>query len=164
MRVVVLVAIAVVAVLTPVACSSSSYETPSTECSNGPRWPRGTNFEYERGGPTDAPNCTPHCGEISAPSGMWSGAGGRGATTSDSLPSGSCNEDGVVCTMSAEWLGPCPAGETAVGPLDLFICRCANDAWVCTVDATSPSATGFSCSGDAARRVAEDAGADASGD
>lgn len=149
MRVVGLFVIAVVAVLTPVACSSS-YETPSAECSNGPRWPRGTHFEYERDGPTDAPKCTPHCG-------------GTGRT-SDGLPSGACNEDGVVCTMTAEWLGPCPEGETASGPIDIFICRCTNGAWACTIDATAPSATMQSCSGDGARRLAQDAGADASTD
>lgn len=119
------------------------YTTPSMTCSDGPRWPRGTQFEYERGGPIDAPACTPHCGPNKSPSSMWSGA--RGALTSDALPSGACAENGVVCTMSAEWLGPCPEGAEAIGPLDLFICRCASGAWACTIDATSPSATSNSC-------------------
>jgi hypothetical protein len=136
-----------VAVVLVHACGSSmsTYVTPSATCSDGPRWPRGTDFEYERGGPTDAPPCTPHCGQVPSPSGMWSGIGGPGATTSDALPSGACNEEGVVCTMTAEWLGPCPDGATPVGPLNLFICRCMSGAWSCTIDASSPSATNQSC-------------------
>lgn len=129
------------------ACSTkesttgSTYSTPSTTCSDGPRWPRGTNFDYERGGPTDAPACTPHCGPNQPASALW---GGR-ALTSDALPSGTCAESSVVCTMSAEWLGPCPPEGSPIGPLDLFICRCTSGIWACTVDATAPAATAWSC-------------------
>jgi hypothetical protein len=73
---------------------------------------------------------------------MWVGSG---ALTSDALPSGACAEDGVVCTMQAEVLGPCPDGAEAIGPLDLFICRCRSGAWACTIDATAPSGTAWSC-------------------
>ena len=139
------VAVAVVSSLLIPSCTSETYVTPSTTCSDGPRWPRGTNFEYERNGPTDAPACTPHCGPNEAASGMWSGAGRGRALTSDALPSGACAEDGVVCTMEAEWLGPCPESAQASGPLNLFICRCASGAWACTVDATAPSATAWTC-------------------
>ena len=144
----------IVVALTLVACSTSStttstYATPSSICSDGPRWPRGHDFAYERDGPTDAPKCTPHCG---------GGAGRGGELSSDALPSGTCSENGVVCTMTAEWLGPCPESATPSGPIDVFICRCTNGAWACTVDATAPSATTFSCSGDIAS--GKDAGAD----
>lgn len=126
------------------ACGGESV-TPSATCSDAPRWPRGTRFEYERGGPSDAPACTPHCGPNAHASPMWGGAGGLNALTSDALPSGACDENGVACTMKAEWLGPCPPDGQPVGPLDLFICRCSGGRWSCTVDATSPSATSWSC-------------------
>jgi hypothetical protein len=47
--------------------------------------------------------------------------------------------------MHAESLGPCPETAEAIGPLNLFICRCASGAWACTVDATAPSATAWTC-------------------
>jgi hypothetical protein len=125
--------------------SASKYRTPSATCSDGPRWPRGTSFAYEASGPTDAPRCTPHCGPNQPASPICSGVGGGPHLTSDALPSGACSEDGVVCTMTAEWLGPCPPDGSPSGPLDLFICRCTGGAWACTVDATAPSATSWSC-------------------
>lgn len=135
---------AAASVLTP-SCASDEYATPSATCSDGPRWPRGTDFEFERNGPTDAPACTPHCGPNEPASDMWSGTVRGGALTSDALPAGPCSEDGVVCTMQAEWLGPCPPTAVAIGPLDVFICRCASGAWACTVDATAPSGTLTTC-------------------
>jgi hypothetical protein len=136
--------IALVSATTP-SCRDEGYITPSVVCSDGPRWPPGSQFEFERNGPTDAPRCTPHCGPNQPPSATWNGAGPRDALTSEALPSGSCSEDGVVCTMAAELLPACPAGTRAVGPLDLFICRCTSGAWGCTIDATGPSATSWSC-------------------
>jgi hypothetical protein len=124
------------------ACSTSAtYATPSATCSDGARWERGTNFEYEKSAPTDAPACTPHCGPNRPASPAWGGA----ALTTDALPAGQCTEEGVVCTMQAEWLPPCPAEGSPGGPLDLFICRCSSGKWGCTIDATSPSATAWSC-------------------
>src|SRR5688572_27292745 len=123
------------------APACSKYATPSGACADGPRWPRGTNFEYERDGPTDAPACTPHCGPNQAASSNWP----RGFLTSDALPSGFCDEDGVVCTMAAEWIGPCPPEGKTFGPLNKFICRCRSENWTCTIDATSPSASVQSC-------------------
>jgi hypothetical protein len=121
-----------------VACPAKS-ETLFVEepCSNGVRWPGGTNFPYEADGPTNAPACTPHCGP-NAPSATH-------ALTSAALPAGPCANAGNTCTMMAEWLGPCAPGNVASGPLDLFICRCTDATWVCTVDSTAPSATAWSC-------------------
>jgi len=113
-------------------------------CTDGPRWPNGTDFQYELHGPTDAPACTPHCGPNASASSLW-GPPELGKLTIAALPSGGCQHDGNTCTMGAEWLGPCPAGGKAVGPLDLFICRCASGHWACTVDGTEPSATSWSC-------------------
>ena len=130
-----------------VACGAT-YLTPSARCTDGPRWPRGTNFAYEEKGPIDAPSCTPHCGPNDHASPMWDAVGtvdGREALTSDALPFGACAEDGVVCVMSAEWLGGCPPEGKASGPLNTFICRCRAGAWACTIDATAPSATGYRC-------------------
>jgi hypothetical protein len=131
------------------ACSGQTteadYTAPSPVCSDAPRWPRGNNFAFEQGGPTNAPLCTPHCGPNKSASSMWTGVGPANKLTSDALPSGPCTEPGVVCTMTAEWLGPCPPEGSPVGPLDLFICRCTSGNWTCTIDASSPSATMWSC-------------------
>jgi hypothetical protein len=112
-------------------------------CTDGPRWPNGSQFSYERDGPTDAGPCTPHCGPNPKASALW-GSMTMGLTTA-ALPSGACSHEGNTCTMAAEWLGPCPLGDSAEGPLDLFICRCTSGQWGCTIDATAPSATSQSC-------------------
>ncbi|MBX3187318.1 MAG: hypothetical protein KF819_09900 [Labilithrix sp.] len=128
------------------ACEPS-YAPPSATCSDAPRWPRGTSFEYEHDGPTGVPACTPHCGPNRSASGKWNAVGAPGVTklTSDALPSGACSEDGVVCGMTAEWLGPCPDEGLASGPLNDFYCRCISGRWSCTVDARAPSATAWEC-------------------
>lgn len=128
------------------ACRAKSESLFVEEpCSDGTRWVGGTPFQYESGGPTDAPACTPHCGPNAPASGMWSGVGNGNNLTSAALPSGPCLHPGNTCTMAAEWLGPCAPGNVASGPLDLFICRCTDGQWACTVDATAPSATAWSC-------------------
>ena len=126
--------------------ASAPAPAPTQEaCSDGPRWPNGTKFSYETNGPVDAPPCIPHCGPNASASALW-GPPALGKLTSAALPSGSCADEGNVCTMGAEWLGPCPPGGTAAGPFDLFICRCTSSKWECTVDATSPSSTEQTCS------------------
>ena len=122
-------------------------------CSNAPRWPNGTDFSYEHGGPSDAGPCTPHCGPNASASALW-GPPMLGKLTSAALPSGPCAHDGNTCTMAAEWLGPCPDGGSAVGPFDLFICRCTSGAWTCTIDDRSPSVTEQTCT------LPDDAGTD----
>ena len=112
-------------------------------CSDGPRWPNGTQFAYERGAPSDAGPCTPHCGPNAKASALWGSMTMN--LTSAALPSGACAHEGNTCTMGAEWLGPCPAGGLAEGPLDVFICRCTSGRWGCTIDATAPSATDWTC-------------------
>jgi hypothetical protein len=122
-------------------------------CTDGPRWPNGSAFEYERHGPTDAPACTPHCGPNANASSLWGGPELM-KLTSAALPSGTCAHEGNTCTMAAEWLGTCPPEGRAEGPFDLFICRCAAGRWACTIDGTEPSATSQSCA------LPENAGAD----
>jgi len=122
-------------------------------CSDGPRWPNGTDFSYEHGGPSHAGPCTPHCGPNANASALW-GSPMLGKLTSAALPSGSCAHEGNTCTMAAEWLGPCPEGGAAVGPFDLFICRCTSGRWGCTIDDESPSATEQTCT------LPDDAGTD----
>jgi len=113
-------------------------------CSDAPRWPNGTDFSYEDDGPSDAGPCTPHCGPNASASAMW-GPPMLGKLTSAALPSGPCVHEGNTCTMAAEWLGPCPEGGSAVGPFDLFICRCTSGEWACTIDGESPSGTAQTC-------------------
>ncbi len=145
------------------AGATSPSATPGTDagrppffvepCSDGPRWPNGSPFEYEHDGPVTAPACTPHCGPNASASSLW-GPPDLMKLTTAALPSGGCEHDGNTCTMGAEWLGVCPPGGRAVGPLDLFICRCTTGRWGCTVDDSSPSDTAQTCD------LPEDAGAD----
>ena len=122
-------------------------------CSDAPRWPNGTNFSYEHGGPSDAGPCTPHCGPNANASALW-GSSMLGKLTSAALPSGPCAHEGNTCTIGAEWLGRCPEGGSAVGPFDRFICHCTSGNWGCTIDDESPSATEQTCT------LPDDAGTD----
>jgi hypothetical protein len=147
-----------------IAAGDASTGTPATDagrppffvepCTDGPRWPNGSQFQYEVKGPTDAPACTPHCGPNASASSLW-GSPDLMKLTSAALPSGACQHEGNTCTMAAEWLGPCPPSGRAVGPFDLFICRCTSGRWGCTVDGESPSATSQTC------ELPDGAGADA---
>lgn len=135
-------ALLVVGAVVVTACASKTTEQSSEPCSNAERYPVGTQFPFDSGDTRDLPNCTPHCGANSSASPMWGGA----YLTSEALPSGACVHDGNACALRAEWVGKaCAEGQTPVGPLVTFVCRCAQGSWACAVSPSNMSATMFEC-------------------
>lgn len=124
-------------VLALAGCSSSSPDgaspsappasttTQAETCSDGPRYPDGTQFGTYGGSHDELPACIAHCGDVPK--------GSRGDASTGALPSGSCSDGAATCEVLAEQVPACPPEMSGAGPVSEFVCHCASGAWTCEV-------------------------------
>jgi hypothetical protein len=114
-----------------VACTSSSSDASSSPsgCSTGAPYTNASFPPYQpnaRGG--TLPECVPRCGAGQKYQGV-----GVSSYGIESLPSGSCSNDGEACTMAAGTTQTCPGRATQSCNLSAFECSCANGTWSCVM-------------------------------